>query len=101
MKICCRSASGQRFLEGFLQDLFEPRRHRAAEQRAPEGDIAGGMHLSGIHPELESKTDPNQSNPGMVDRPRDLADECSELTHDLADRRFEATPCLFETLSVL
>jgi len=36
----------------------------------------------------------------MVGRPCDLADERSELTHDLVDRRLQAALRFFETLSV-
>jgi hypothetical protein len=52
------SVSGQLFPEGLLQDLLKPRRNRAAEQRSEEGDIACGVDVLGIHPQLQPETSP-------------------------------------------
>ena len=59
------------------------------------------MDILGIHLQLDPASDPIQSDPAMIIRPRDLADERAELTQDLVDRRLQAAPCLFEALSVL
>jgi hypothetical protein len=97
----CRLASGQLFPEGLLQDLPEPRRHRAAEQRSQQGDIARGVDCLGIHPQLNPESCPIQSDPALIGRPRDLADQGAELAHHLVDGRLQVAPCLFQTLSVL
>jgi hypothetical protein len=52
------SVSGQLFPEGLLQDLLKPRRDRAAEQRSEEGDIACGVDVLGIHPQLQPESSP-------------------------------------------
>jgi hypothetical protein len=59
------------------------------------------MDFLAVHPQLDPESYPIQSDPAMVGRPRDMADERSELAQDFVDRRLQAAPRLFETLSVL
>ena len=49
-KVCCRIC-------------LSPRRNRAAEQRSEEGDIACGVDVLGIHPQLQPETSPRLVEP--------------------------------------
>jgi hypothetical protein len=94
-------ASGQPFLEGFLEDLLETTGHGATEQPAQQRNVAADVDLLGINAHLDPEPDAIEPDLVTVCRPLDLAEQRLEPALYLMNRRLQPSLCLIEGTAVL
>jgi hypothetical protein len=92
------AVSWQLLPKGLLNDLFQSRDQRAAEQSAQGGDVACHMDLLGVNPHVDPSANPLQLHSTAVGGPLDTPNP--EPIRDLMNHHFKAATGLSQSLAV-